>query len=301
MNILSLEGGGTRGVMQATILNALPNAQWGLIAGTSVGSIVGGCKALDIDPLPFFTKWAPTIFSNGRWLMPRLWSSAKYSAEPLRIALTEVVGDKTLADCKIPFIAVGFEMKTGRVAYFQSYGQSSTNGDEIVIGPDSKMPMVDVMMASSAAQSYFPGHSWGAYLFWDGGSSGLNVPDMLTISEAQEIFNPGLQMLSIGNGKTPWPFAGKDMTNPGIATVAEATVSIAYSGPEDSQVWLARQTLGARYYRLDPAISDYAIDDASPDTLAAMQGAALAALKDQPAIVGVFNPRQTDDQDEPIQ
>ena len=291
MNILSLEGGGIRGIMQATILSALPNARFDLIAGTSVGSIVGGCRALGIDPLPFFTKYAQDVFSGQWWVpVPRLWSAAKYSDAGLKTALQDVVGSATLADCKIPFIATAFEMKTGRLAYFQSYGSSSTTYNEIVIGPDSHMPMVDVMMSSSAAQSYFPGHVWGAYLFWDGGSTGLNAPDMLALTEARQLFGMAepFKMLSLGNGKTPWPYAGKDMTNPSIATVLQATIDIAYSGPEDAMVWLAAQELGKQHYRLDPAIADYAIDATDPGTLAAMQGAARACMAANPESIAAF-------------
>lgn len=291
MNILALQGGGTRGIMQAVILAAL-KPRLDLIAGTSVGSIVGGCLAAGIEPdeiTKFFTMSAPKIFSGGHWLLPRLWSSAKYSPDNLMAGLRAIVGYLTLADCKTKFIATAFEMKTGRTTYFQSYGQSSSDADEIVIGPDSNMPLVDVMMASSAAQSYFPGHAWGGYLFWDGGSTGFNAPDMLALTDAEQ-FAPlaEIKMLSLGSGNTVWPYTGQDMTDPGIADIAKTTFDIAYSGPEQAMVWLARHRLGARHWRLNPAIAPFDIDDASPDTLAIMQGAATACLAANPATVAAW-------------
>ena len=250
-----------------------------LIAGTSVGSIVGGCLALGI-PMDrvkqFFTDSAPKIFSGAWWIpLPRLWSSAKYSPDGLRSALLAVVGNATLADCKTKFIAPAFEMSTGRTAYFQSYGASSEDDDEIIIGPDSGTWMVDVMMASSAAQSYFPAHAIGNRLFWDGGNTGFNAPDMLAMTEAEQ-FAPltDIEMWSLGNGKTPWIYNGSSMANPGITTVLKTTLDIAYAGPENAMVWLARHRLSSKHHRINPVIPNFEIDDARPETLAAMVTAA---------------------------
>ena len=268
--------------MQSTILENMPFKP-DLIAGTSVGSIVGGLLALAIAPdkiTEFFLIQSPKIFSGGRWLFPRLWSSAKYSPDNLRTALSALVGNATLADCKTKFIATGFEMTTGRNAYFQSYGRSSSSGEEIVIGPDQGALMLDVMLASSAAQSYFPGHLIGDWLFWDGGNTGFNAPDMLALSEAKKFSNISeMSMLSLGNGLTPWPCSKQNMENPGIATVASTTFDIAYSGPESAMVWLAQQELGMNYRRINPLIPNYAIDDARPDVLATMIAAAQRQLE----------------------
>lgn len=296
MNTLALQGGGTRGIMQAVILDALEQKAgkpaWRLfdsVGGTSVGSIVGAAVALGVpaaDIVKFFTASAPKIFSGGSWLLPRFWSSAKYSPDNLRAALLAVFGDKTLADCKIPFIATAMEMVSGRPVYFQSYHVPHESPDEIIITDAS---LVDVCMASSAAQSYFPAHRMGNLLFWDGGNTGFNAPDMLVLYEAPpRDLCPDLAMLSIGNGHTPWPYAKDDLSNPGIATVADVTLDIAYSGPEAAMVWLARQQLGPNHYRLNPTIANYAIDDASTGTLAAMQNAALAEIQAHPEIISAF-------------
>ena len=305
MKALSCEGGGCRGIMQAEILAILETASeqpawrlFDLMAGTSVGSIIAACVAAGIpasEVVKFFTDRAGGIFSGQWWIpLPRLWASAKYPAAGLRDALTAVLGTRTLADCKTSFIATAFEMRTGRTTYFQSYGASRADADELVIGPDSLMPLVDVCMASSAAQTYFPAHEWGGKVFWDGGSTGFNAPDMLALSEVRSISPVGsldLKMLSIGNGNTPWPYGSTDLGNPGLLTVAGATARIAYSGPETAMVWLARQMLGVRHCRLDPVIPDYAIDDARPETLMAMQHAAQQCVADNADVLPQFYER----------
>ena len=85
---------------------------------------------------------------------------------------------------------------------------------------------------------------------------------------------------------TPWTTA--NLVNPGLLTVASATARIAYSGPETAMVWLARQHLGPRHVRLNPVIPDYAIDDARPETLKAMQHAARQCLDDQSGALPQF-------------
>ena len=287
-------------MMQAVIVTELEklagkplNQVFDLAAGTSVGSIVSGCIAAGVPAakiIEFFTKWAPTIFSGSRWFLPRVFSAAKYNPQNLRTALYDVLGSRTLADCK-PAIFTAIEVTTGRLAYFQTYGASSSTVDELVLGPDSGMPLVDAMMASSAAQSYFPGHPWKDYVFWDGGSSGFNCPDMLALVEARLLSSagrPDLRMLSLGGGSTPWPYAGANMETPGLAKVAGATLEIAYSGPEAAQVWMARSFLGKGHYRLNPACAAYSIDDASENTLASLQSAARACLDDNPGTLPAF-------------
>ena len=105
---------------------------------------------------------------------------------------------------------------------------------------------------------------------------------MLAMTEAEQ-FAPlaEIEMLSLGAGNTPWPYAKDDMTDPGIATIASVTFDIAYSGPESAMSWLAQHRLGDRYKRINPIIRAFEIDDASEATLLAMQKAAQLAIAPQ--------------------
>ena len=253
---------------------------YGMIGGTSVGSIIGAPLACGIPSevvVNFFRVSAPNIFKGSLWRdMFRLRAAAKYPPQPLQDALTQMLGSRTLADCKTNCIFPAVDMITGLPVYFQSYGKSLRNETEIIVGPDSKTLLVDVCLASSAAQSYFPGHKVGDLLCWDGGSSGFNAPDNLIISELEEL-NPleSISMVSLGAGETNWKYADCDMTNPSIARVLEATLAIAYGTPEITACWMARKRLGDRYVRLNPFVYDSAIDDASEDNLNALVSAAM--------------------------
>jgi len=291
---LALQGGGTRGKWQAVALQGL-EARTGkpvwqsfdLIGGTSVGAFNGGLAAVGLPASSvndFFDQYAPAIFSMHWWQfsVSRLFNSAKYSPFPLEHALQELLGDKTLADCKTRFVATAVDMASGRNVYFQSYGISSEDSTEIIIAPDSGIKMWQVLRASSAAQSYFPGYVWRDKVFWDGGSTGCNAPDMLVFTEAYEQAMLGeIKMLSLGAGRTAWPFKGADMVNPGIKTVLQATLEIAYACGETNEVWQAKTLLGKNHTRWNPDLpKDFAIDDASPATLAALALAAKSQFPD---------------------
>ena len=253
---------------------------YGMIGGTSVGSIIGAPLACGIPAevvVNFFNVEAPKIFKQRLWRnLTRLTAAAKYDSGPLIDALKRMLGARTLADCKTPFICPAIDMRSGLPVYFQSWGQSYRDETEIVLGPESDTLLVDAIAASSAAQSYFQGHPVGNLLCWDGGSSGFNAPDNLMLTELVEN-NPieSISMVSLGAGETNWKYADCDMVNPSITTVLEATLAIAYGTPEITAVWMARKKLGDRYVRLNPFVADSAIDDASAENLAALEKSAL--------------------------
>ena len=289
MRVLSLQGGGCLGIGQAVALGRIPATPWDLIGGTSVGAINGACLSIDLPAwslMDFYKKRAPQIFRRSFWQMvspTRLWDCAKYPATELEAALRDVLGAAALSDCKIPFIATAIEMGTGRNVYFQSYGKSSEDQDEIIIGPDSGMKLWEVCRASSAAQTYFPAFQWGGMTFWDGGSSGNNAPDMLLFCEAADLGNPGtIRMLSIGAGRVQWPFRANDMVNPSIVAALKATVQVAYGSVELNAIYQAKHLLGIRHYRLNANLpADFAIDDAGPNAQSAEMAAWNAHIADK--------------------
>lgn len=293
--ILSLQGGGCLGKGQAVALAALeaqagkPIAQvFDLVGGTSVGAILGACIASGAaaqELNDFFDLSAPKIFRSGRLMFFRLFGSAKYSAAPLEAALKEKLGAKTLNDCECPFLATAVDMASGRNVYFQSYGQSSESDTEIIITGDGKFgtwELWEVARASSAAQTYFPAYQRDGLVLWDGGSTGNNAPDMLLLTEARELGWMDLRMLSLGNGKTVWPFKGSSLVNPSLTAALSATIHVAYAGPENSAVWQAASLMDENHVRLNPSLgADFAIDDAGINTLLQIASAWKAGINAQ--------------------
>lgn len=306
MKILALQGGGVLGKGQAVALRELeldgPTPLWqrfDLVGGTSVGALIGAAVAIGL-PMKgvndFFDKSAPKIFAGsvvGSWwnTVTQLWSS-KYSAAALEAALQELFGGHTLADCKTKFICTAFDTASGRNVYFQNYGTSSYNDDEIIFGADSPMmnfPLWQICRASAAAQTYFPALNLGTMVLIDGGNTGNNAPDMLCLTEAINGGAPpdAIQMLSIGSGKTKWDVSG--MSNPSVLRAALATIKIVFAGGEANAVWQAASLLGKNHFRLESDLgAGYAIDDASPKTLDALNLAMNLAIAQHPELLKPF-------------
>ena len=119
MRILSLNGGGIRGIFQAVFLRDLANALGGplykhfdLIAGTSTGAILALGVALDVDlnkAVALFEKEGPNIFPKYTQRLAKysVWSLGKgpnYDADvlaPLLRSMFRVAGREALIDdCK---------------------------------------------------------------------------------------------------------------------------------------------------------------------------------------------------------
>jgi patatin-like phospholipase/acyl hydrolase len=290
MNVISLEGGGTHGKAQAVALRQLEAMSsvplfsiFASVSGTSVGSIIGAAVS----------KAAPKIFAGSFWnTVSQLWG-AKYSAAALETGLQTLLGTHTLSDCKTKFIATAFDTVSGRNVYFQSYGSSSEDAEEIVITPDThpNLPLWQICRASAAAQTYFPAFKLDNMVLIDGGNTGCNAPDMLCITEALDAgVMPGdIKMLSIGGGKVKWDVNGSAMVNPCVLRAGLNTISIVFAGSEHNSVWMAESLLGANYYRLDADLGDgIAIDDASQPALDTMTTAMMVAISKQPKMLTAF-------------
>ena len=105
-NILSLNGGGARGVFQAVFLRELLRTngddflnQFDLLAGTSTGSIVALSLGLGVSPselVDAYNKHLSSVFDARTLGYVR--RGPRYRQEPLRKLLEGTFGTKTLGD-----------------------------------------------------------------------------------------------------------------------------------------------------------------------------------------------------------
>jgi uncharacterized protein len=279
---LSGDGGGCNGYGPALIMSLLE--RWSgrplheifqATGGTSISGITTLGVASNVPAVEvqkFFTKDGAKIFRPtlaGRYLpLKRLFKASKYSAKPLERSLKALLGHYTnLRDCRTRWIGTTRDQVTGKNVYIQSYGVSYEDEDEIVIAPDSGMLQWEAARATSAAQTYFPGFVWRDRVFWDGGFC-ANNPAMLVYLDSLEVVDPSdIHMLSLGTGRPPWPFAKKNMADPGLVRVLEATIAAALEGPESLAVWEAESIMGKRFFRLNPKIpAGLDMDTATPES-----------------------------------
>lgn len=113
---LALSAGGPRGIAHLGVLRALVDAGIPVhaIAGTSVGSYVGGLFAAGV-PLPEIGRmWEESGFRRtARFLLPTVPWRGWSSGDELRRTLTGIVGDRRIEDLPIPFAAVATDLRSG--------------------------------------------------------------------------------------------------------------------------------------------------------------------------------------------
>lgn len=114
---LALSAGGPRGIAHLGVLRALGEAEIPVhaIAGTSVGSYVGGLFAAGV-PLPEIGRlWEEAGFRQAmRFLLPTLPWRGWSSGEELRRMLYRVLGERRIEELAIPFAAVATDLRSGR-------------------------------------------------------------------------------------------------------------------------------------------------------------------------------------------
>jgi NTE family protein len=183
---LALGSGGARGLAHAGVLQALEEAgiRPNLVAGTSMGSIVGGLYAQDPDPAKvwrrlkayvdnedFASYWAPFVprnedeagdpasrlsgifdFMQRKMIAVKTVTlAATHDAHRLRGPLAELFGPGSFEELPIPMAAVALDLISGDMVVFKAG------------------PVVDGIYASSAIPSVFPPVTDEDKMICDGG------------------------------------------------------------------------------------------------------------------------------------
>jgi hypothetical protein len=261
--ILSLDGGGVRGIFTAAILAGLEEdigesviGHFDLIVGTSTGGIIALALGAGLTPseiLNFYLDERHSIFRGLTFgaNMRRLFS-AKYRPTGLEAALKRILGDRLLGESHIPLVIPSYNLGENAVYLFKTPHHSRLKRDH-------RVPMWQVGMATSAAPTYFPAFRLPTdqVRLIDGGVW-ANNPAMVGVTEAVSMFGQGLgqiRLLSLGttSGLQPRP---SRLDNAGLVRWAR--------GPNVVDVLMAGQSAGAfaqvqhligvdNAYRLNPS------------------------------------------------
>ena len=206
-HILALDGGGTRGIYSAQVLASIEKRldasirdHFDLIAGTSTGSIIAGAVAAGIpleEVVELFEQQASRIFPRRR-LRWGIFGS-RYSQKPLEEIVRACLPDLTLGQISKPLIITSSNIATGGVHVFKSRYLAEL-GEPYV--RDRDIPLVEAILASSAAPTYFDPVQVDESLLADGGLW-ANNPSILAVTEAISKFRrtiDQIHILSIGTG-----------------------------------------------------------------------------------------------------
>ena len=212
-NILTIDGGGIRGIYSAIILKKIEkkfsiklNEHFDLIAGTSTGSILASAIAYDIpldEVIALYKNEGKNIFKSRRASIGGLLKS-KYDNNHLKKILNEKFNEKTLSDdsIKTRLMIPTTDISNGDVHVIKSYYLKEFKRDK------DRM-IKDVILSSCSAPLYFNPNKLDEFLLADGGLW-ANNPSLVALTEGDgkiKEFNNGvkisldnIKLLSIGTG-----------------------------------------------------------------------------------------------------
>ncbi|MDR2268083.1 MAG: patatin-like phospholipase family protein [Holosporaceae bacterium] len=215
--VLSIDGGGTRGLMPAILLREicrqLPNFSPDMIAGTSVGALVGMAFAIGKidDFINDFRNIAQQIFTkNWSYCNPLNWFQTTrgffgplYKTMPKKRAIQDFLDQTQAGDLEQKFdyqnlkcrlLFPFYSLQNRKVTFYQNYNATRSFG------------LVDTLMSTTAAPSFydpyiFTGLDKNRHECIDGGVY-VNNPALLAYQEARAEFpNSKIIMLSLGTGE----------------------------------------------------------------------------------------------------
>lgn len=205
-NVLALSGGGYRGLFTIRVLRKLEETlnkpiseHFDIITGTSIGGVIALGIAAGIN----LEKMERLFIEQGNAIFPKPIQGKKYrkykaffspihSATGLKKVLRDLFANKRMADLEHAFVIVpAANLTSGKPKMFKT-----PHSDEIFL--DSKLKVVDVALATSAAPVYFPIHKIDDLKtrFADGGLVG-NAPGLFGWLEAEEYLGVDRQNISV--------------------------------------------------------------------------------------------------------
>jgi patatin-like phospholipase/acyl hydrolase len=307
LKILSLDGGGIRGVVSARLLAEVerradrPTAElFDLVAGTSTGGIIAlGVTAPGTDGKPrysaeelveLYAEHGDRIFSRSIWHRTRAFGNAldeKFSAGALEDVLNEYFGETTLAEALVDVLVTAYEIEIRAPWFFRSRLAREKPAEY-------DFPMTKVARATSAAPTYFEPlqlETDASPDYWalvDGGVF-ANNPAMCAVAEGFDAYDAEeVVVLSLGTGAQTRRIPYDEAKDWGLVGWARPILNVVFDGVSDTvdhQVrQICRTTEGIEtYLRLDPRldIGNDDLDDASQTNIHALKLQAEQLIKDR--------------------
>ena len=285
--LLSIDGGGIRGIIPATILMRLEKLLQekdnhstlhigdyvDFAAGTSTGGILaclylapnekGTAKYSAKDALDLYVSHGTEIFSRTflqKFLNPGAILNEKYSDHSIYDLLGKYLGESTLADLIRPCLITAYEMAERRAMFFTSVDAAESDMDNFYAK--------DVARSTSAAPTYFePSHiksfDGKIWSLLDGGVF-ANNPALCAYAEARKtdfakvLKNPekpkcpaakDMLMVSLGTGSVKKQYHYKSFKDAGEIKWLEPIIDILMSGNSETVGYQLQQMYGT----LEPA------------------------------------------------
>ncbi len=292
--ILSIDGGGIRGVIPGQILQTLetklgkPLADcFHLITGTSTGGILAAGLARGMtssDLLDFYFKDGSEIFN------PAFFGSLggpKYSPAPLEAILQKTFGDTKLSDLPRDLLIPAYDIQSRGDVLFESWRARG------IQEPDpraSNFLLREVLRATSAAPTYFPpalatAGNGRVYPCIDGGMY-ANSPALLGLVAARRLMPLAKRFLvvSLGTGEIVKPLPYADAKDWGLVGWGPELIDVIFTAMGATVTYELDQLAPlVDQIRVQSSLAGASedMDNATPTNLLALRMCADRALADQ--------------------
>jgi patatin-like phospholipase/acyl hydrolase len=294
MRVLSIDGGGIRGIVPATVLAALEQRTgrpvcdlFDLIGGTSTGGILalaltrpgdGGPRWSAAEIVGLYREEGPRIFS--RTLGKRITSvegllDERYDNGPLREVLERYLGETTVDQALTDVFVTTYDLEARKPKFFKSWRE------------DAGVPMAVAAEATAAAPTYFEPVAVGDAALIDGGVFAGN-PAMCAYAEAVRLWpSEPITLVSLGTGSQTQPIPLAQARGWGVLEWARPIIDVVFDGSSDAVDYQLEHVLGERYVRLQTRLegADDDMDDASARNLAALQAVGARLVSDNAALL----------------
>ena len=266
--ILSLDGGGIKGIFSAAVLTHLEEdlnldiaEHFDLITGTSTGGIIAIGLGMGMHPseiLRFYVDKGPGIFANGLMISLRHMWRKKHAPDGLENALKECFGDTLLGACRKRLVIPSYNIGEDDVYLFKTPHHEH-------LTRDYKVPLWKVAMATSAAPAYFPSFRNVDHIRLVDGGVWANNPTMVGIVEAVSMLNVPLESIRVFSLGTTSEVKGrhKSLDHGGLLQWAFEAVDVIMRGQSIGANTQAMHLLGPEnVLRINPKVPDglFALD-----------------------------------------
>ncbi len=323
--ILSIDGGGIRGIIPALILQRIEERTgkqisdlFHLIAGTSTGGILacaltaptGNGKPRTAEGIVgLYRDRGREIFDSSFWhgfgSLGGL-VDEKYEADNLEEVLNDYLSDTRLSDINQDLLVTSYNIATRRPFFFKSWKARGVRLSDGETAQDRDFSLVNVARATSAAPTYFEPALVGnlrqvQFPLIDGGVF-ANNPAMCALSSARVLYPNRSRFLivSLGTGETQREVPYKKAKDWGLLGWARPILYVVFDGVSDTVNYQLEQEFSARdYFRFqielggdpnDENAPNDDMDDATPENIQKLERVAWELLsKERPALDRLIN------------
>lgn len=278
--VLSLDGGGIRGIFSAALLAGLEKdagrpvlGHFDLVVGTSTGGLIAAALGAGMAPdeiVDFYVSERKRIFPGPRRLRSiRQLVRPKYGADGLYALLRQVFGSRLLGESRVPLVIPSYDLGENGIYLFKTPHHER-------LKRDWRVPLWQVAAATSAAPAFFPSFSLpDDHVRLIDGGVWANNPAMVGVVEAVSIFGQPLdtvRVLSLGTTADPQTRKRK-LDNGGLLQWGRS--------PHVVDVLLRGQSMGAftQVQHLLPRDHAVRLDPQAPASVSGMDAADARDLK----------------------